>query len=83
MTPKVIRSQPQQRSGINDEELHSQVSDLLIELKEVQSSVHQLLDNYILKVGPLTQLKYTNRMLKRTVDSLKATSQLIQMENNS
>ena len=82
MTPKVIRSQAQQRSGINDEELHSQVSDLLIELKEVQSSVHHLLDNYILKVGPLTQLQYSKRMLKRSVDSLQATAQLIQMENN-
>ena len=83
MTPKVIRTQQQQRSGINDKELHSQVSELLEELEEIQSSVHHLLDNYILKVGPLTQLQYSKRMLKRSVDSLQATAQLIQMENNS
>ena len=56
MTPKVIRTQQQQRSGINDKELHSQVSELLEELEEIQSSVHHLLDNYILKVGWLASI---------------------------
>ena len=58
------------------------VSDLLDELQGVQQGFRHLMGTYQLKVGPLTQLKYSDRMIKRTVESLKATNQLIQMENN-
>ena len=64
-------------------ELHSQVSELLEELDEVHEGLRDLIATYQLKVGPLTQLKYSDRMLKRTAESLKATNQLIQMENDS
>jgi hypothetical protein len=72
-----------QRQRISDKELHSHVSELLEELEEVRQGLRDLMATYQLKVGPLTQLKYSDRMIKRTVDSLKVTAQLIQMENNS
>jgi hypothetical protein len=55
----------------------------LEELEGVRQGLRHLMGTYQLKVGPLTQLKYSDRMIKRTVDSLKVTAQLIQMENNS
>ena len=72
-----------QRLRISDKELHSYVSDLLDELQGVQQGFRHLMGTYQLKVGPLTQLKYSDRMIKRTVESLNVTNQLIQMENNS
>ena len=86
MIPQFTPNTPRhdaQRQRISDKELHSHVSELLEELDEVHEGLRDLMATYQLKVGPLTQLKYSDRMLKRTAESLKATNQLIQMENNS
>ena len=86
MIPQFTPNTPRhdaQRQRISDTKLHSYVSDLLDELQVVQQGLRHLMGTYQLKVGPLTQLKYSDRMIKRTVDSLKVTAQLIQMENNS
>ena len=69
-----------QRQRISDKELHSHVSELLEELEQVRQGLRHLMGTYQLTVGPLTQLKYSDRMIKRTVESLKATNQLIQIE---
>ena len=86
MIPQFTPNTPRhdaQRQRISDTELHSYVSGLMEELEEVRQGLRHLMGTYQLKVGPLTQLKYSDRMIKRTVDSLKVTAQLVQMENNS
>ena len=83
MIPQYMPKQHIQRQEISDKELYSYMTDFLDELKGLKKSPNHLLDTYQLSVRPLIWLKYSGRTLKRTIDSLKTSKRLLQLENNS
>ena len=83
MIPLYMPKQHIQRQKISDKQLYSYMTDFLDEMRGLQQGQNHLLDTYQLSVRPLIWLKYSGRTLKRTIDSLKTSKQLLQLENNS